>query len=116
MVECYLIRWKCYECYRYIKQSYNIEEVGVRSYNGLRNIIVMVHVFAYFTGNFMDTNIKLNIMIGKVYIMSLRFFELPNFFNYTMADGIYNLLKLIKTGLVNFVKVKSQPIFNLTYS
>ncbi|MBW7845758.1 MAG: hypothetical protein H3C45_08980 [Bacteroidia bacterium] len=64
----------------------------------------------------MDTNIKLNIMIGKVYIMSLRFFELPNFFNYTMADGIYNLLKLIKTGLVNFVKVKSQPIFNLTYS
>jgi hypothetical protein len=44
-------------------------------------------------------------------IMSKRFFGIPNFFNYAMADGIYNLLKSTKTGLVNFIKVKLPPNF-----
>ncbi len=36
IVEVYLTRWKCYECYRYIKQSYNLEDVRVRSYIAIR--------------------------------------------------------------------------------
>ncbi len=113
VVECYLTRWKCDECFRYIKQSYNTEDVRVRSYNGLRNIIAMVHAIAYFTSIFIGINIKLKIMIEKIYIMSKRFFGIPNFFNYAMADGIYNLLKSTKTGLVNFIKVKPPPNFQL---
>jgi hypothetical protein len=113
VVESYLTRWKCDECFRYIKQSYNTEDVRVRSYNGLRNIIAIVHAIAYFTSIYIGINVKLKIMIEKIYIISKRFFGIPNFFNYAMADGIYNLLKSTKTDLVNFIKVKPPPNFQL---
>jgi hypothetical protein len=29
IIEIYLTRWKCDECYRYIKQSYNMEDFRV---------------------------------------------------------------------------------------
>jgi len=113
VVECYLTRWKCDECYRYIKQSYNTEDVRVRSYNGLRNTIAFVHAIAYFTSIYMGVNLKLNIMVEKIYVLSKRFFGIPNFFNYAMADGIYNLLKLTKTGLITFKAKKGPPNFQL---
>ncbi len=47
IVEIYLTRWKCDECYRYIKQSYNLEDLRVRSYYSIRNLTVMVHAIAY---------------------------------------------------------------------
>ena len=114
VVECYLTRWKCEECYRYIKQSYNTEDVRVRSYNGLRNTIAFVHAIAYFTSIYMGINLKLKIMVEKIYVLSKRFFGIPNFFNYAMADGIYNLLKLTKTGPINYKTKKDPPEFQLT--
>ena len=36
-VPCYLVRWECDESYRYIKQIYNLEDIRVRSYIGIRN-------------------------------------------------------------------------------
>jgi hypothetical protein len=114
VVECYLTRWKCEECYRYIKQSYNTEDVRVRSYNGLRNTIAFVHAIAYFTSIYMGINLKLKIMVEKIYVLSKRFFGIPNFFNYAMADGIYNLLKQTKTGPINYKTKKDPPQFQLT--
>ncbi len=43
-----LTRWKCEECDRYIKQSYNMEDLRVRGYNAIRNIVVLVNAIAYF--------------------------------------------------------------------
>jgi hypothetical protein len=108
IVEAYLTRWKCDECYRYIKQSYNTEDVRVRSYNGLRNMIAFVHAIAYFTSIFMGISLKLKIMVEKIFVLSKRFFNIPNFFNYAMADGIYNLLKSTKSG-INTSKNKEGP-------
>ncbi len=93
IVEIYLTRWKCDECYRYIKQSYNLEDVRVRSYISIRNLTVIVHAIAYFTSIYMGMNLKLKIMVQKIFILSKRFFGIPTFFNYAMADGIFELLK-----------------------
>jgi hypothetical protein len=46
VVERYLTRWKCDECFRYIKQSYNLEDVRLLPHNGVRNITVLVHAIA----------------------------------------------------------------------
>lgn len=102
IVETYLTRWKCDECYRYIKQSYNLEDVRVRSYNAIRNITVLVHAIAYFTSIYMGISLKLKVMVQKVFILSKRFFGVPTFFNYAMADGIYELLKTTKSGIIKF--------------
>lgn len=99
IVEVYLTRWKCDECYRYIKQSYNLEDVRVRSYTSIRNLTVIVHAIAYFTSIYIGMNLKLKIMVQKIFILSKRFFGIPTFFNYAMADGIFELLKKTASGI-----------------
>ena len=103
IVEIYLTRWKCDECFRYIKQSYNLEDLRVRSYISIRNITVLVHAIAYFTSIYMGLNLKLKIMVQKIFILSKRFFGVSTFFNYAMADGIFELLKKSRTGIDNVI-------------
>ena len=99
VVEVYLTRWKCDECYRYIKQSYNLEDVRVRSYTAIRNTVAMVHAIAYFTSVYMGLSLKLKVAVQKIFILSKRFFGVPTFFQYAMADGIFELLKKARTGI-----------------
>lgn len=99
VVEVYLTRWKCDECYRYIKQSYNLEDVRVRSYIAIRNTVALVHAIAYFTSIYMGLSLKLKVAVQKIFILSKRFFGVPTFFQYAMADGIYELLKKARTGI-----------------
>ncbi|MFC2111134.1 hypothetical protein ACFLQ5_01640 [Bacteroidota bacterium] len=102
IVEIYLTRWKCDECYRYIKQSYNLEDFRVMSYKSIRNIVALVHSIAYFTSIYMGVSLKLSVMVQKIFVLSKRFFGVPTFFNYAMADGIYEMLKPAKKGIINF--------------
>jgi hypothetical protein len=107
IIEIYLTRLKCDECYRYIKQSYNLEDVRVRSYWSIRNITVLVHAIAYFASIYMGINLKLKVMVQKIFILSKRFFGIPTFFNYAMADGIFELLKKTRTGVDIEIKGKN---------
>jgi hypothetical protein len=109
IVEIYLTRWKCDECYRYIKQSYNLEDVRVRSYNSIRNMTVIVHAIAYYSSIYMGMSLKLKVMVQKIFILSKRFFGIPTFFNYAMADGIFELLKKTTTGIEPKYKGKTGP-------
>jgi hypothetical protein len=112
IVEIYLTRWKCEEVFRYIKQSYNLEDVRVRSYIGIRNIVVMVLAIAYFTSIYIGKNLKLKMIFEKIFFMSKRFFGIPVFYNYAMADGIYNYLYNNKYGIEYITKKNSNPIKN----
>jgi hypothetical protein len=107
VVEVYLTRWKCDECFRYIKQSYNVEDVRVRSYTGIRNTIALVHAIAYFTSVYMGMSLKLKLCVQKIFILSKRFFGVPTFFQYAMADGIAELLNKARTGIES-VKFKGK--------
>ena len=99
IVEIYLTRWKCDESFRYIKQSYNLEDIRVRSYVGIRNLVVLVLAVSYFAAVYLGQNLKLKILVERIFLVSKRFFGVPSFFNYAIADGLYNLLFPDKTGL-----------------
>ena len=99
IVEYYLARWKCDESYRYIKQCYNLEDVRVRSYKGIRNIVALVLAVSYFAAVYLGQNIKLKMLVERIFLVSKRFFGVPSFFNYAVADGIFNLLYPDKTAL-----------------
>ena len=99
IVEYYLARWKCDESYRYIKQCYNLEDVRVQSYISIRNIVVLVLAVSYFASVYLGQSIKLKMLVERIFIVSKRFFGVPSFFNYAIADGIYNLLYPDKTAL-----------------
>lgn len=92
IVEYYLARWKCDESYRYIKQCYNLEDIRVRSYKGIRNIVALVLAVSYFAAVYLGQNIRLKLFVERIFLISKRFFGVPSFFNYAVADGIYNLL------------------------
>ncbi len=89
----YLTRWKCDETYRYIKQAYNLEDVRVRSLIAIKNTVALVMAVAYFAIIYMGESLKLKVMKEKLFIFAKRFFAVPIFFCYAMADGIFNLLK-----------------------
>jgi hypothetical protein len=42
---------------------------------------------------------KLKMLVERIFLVSKRFFGVPSFFNYAIADGIYNLLFPDKTAL-----------------
>ncbi len=99
ILEVYLTRWKCEESYRYIKQCYNLEDIRVRSYVSIRNMVVLLLAVNYFAVVYLGQNLKLKLMVERIFLVSKRFFGIPTFFNYAIADGIYNLLFPDKTAL-----------------
>lgn len=98
IADIYLTRWKCEEAYRFIKQSYHLEDVRVRSYAALRNTYVLVHAVFYFVSVVIGTKAKLNLIFKKVCEKAKRFYEIATFFQYAIADGIHRLLFASRTG------------------
>ena len=99
IVQYYLARWKCDESYRYIKQCYHLEDIRVRSYVSIHNVVVVVLAVFYFASVYLGQNLKLKMLVERIFLVSKRFFGVPSFFNYAIADGIFNLLYPDKTGL-----------------
>jgi hypothetical protein len=115
IVEYYLARWKCDESYRYIKQCYNLEDVRVQSYISIRNIVVLVLAVSYFASVYLGQSVKLKMLVERIFILSKRFFGVPSFFNYAIADGIFNLLYPDKTALRG-IKENSIDDFQLRFN
>jgi hypothetical protein len=92
IAEIYLTRWKIEETFRFLKQSYNMEDIRVRKYQRLRNLVVMVTAAAYFAATFLGQKMKLRILCEKLLIISQRFFGIPPFRFYALADGIKRIL------------------------
>jgi Transposase DDE domain len=99
ILEIYLTRWKCEESYRFIKQAYNLEDVRVLSYTALRNMMVLVQAVFYFVSAELGKKVKLNILLKKIFEKAKRFFEIPEFKQYAIADGIYKILFSSQTGV-----------------
>jgi hypothetical protein len=54
---------------------------------------------SYFTLVYLGQSIKLKMLVERLFIVSKRFFGVPSFSNYAIADEIYNLLFPDKTAL-----------------
>jgi hypothetical protein len=107
ILEIYLTRWKCEESYRFIKQAYNLEDVRVLRYTALRNMMVLVQAAFYFVSVELGKKLKLNILLKKIFEKAKRFFEIPEFRQYAIADGIHKILFSSQMGIFP-QSVKSQ--------
>jgi len=92
ILEMYLTRWKVEESIRFLKQEYNLEDVRVRSYAGLRNTVSFLLAVFYFLSVYLGRKLKLNILLKKIYEKAKRFFQIPPFKHYALADGIFRIL------------------------
>jgi len=98
IVEIYLTRWKIEETFRFIKQTYHVEDIRVLSYQRLKNLILLAGAAAYFAATFLGQKLKLRILCEKLLIISQRFFGIPPFRFYALADGIKKILSRGKPG------------------
>ena len=96
ILEIYLTRWKIEESYRFLKSSYHVEDIRVRSYTGLRNVVALLMAAFYFLAVVLGTRFELSILLRKVLTKVRRFFEVPEFRFYALADGLFRIL--FRTG------------------
>ncbi len=92
IAQIYLTRWKIEETFRFVKQSYQLEDIQVMRYQRLKNLVLLMTAAAYFATAFLGQKLKLKILCEKLLIISQRFFGIPPFRFYALADGIRNLL------------------------
>lgn len=93
IVNGYLARWMVEETIRFIKQSYQLEDVRVLDYDRLRNLVALVLAVVYFTAVWLGESLKMSVLLTKATRMAKRFFGIPDFHYYAIADGVGALLR-----------------------
>lgn len=99
-VEAYLTRWRVEDTIRFIKQSYQLEDVRVMTYQRLRNMAALVLAAAYFAAVYLGTRAKMTILTLNVLKAAKRIFGIPDFRYYALADGIREILTSGGKGLI----------------
>ena len=92
ILEMYLTRWKIEESFRFLKQEYNLEDIRVRHYHSLKNTFALLSAVFFFLSVHLGRKLKLDILLKKICEKAKRFFEIPSFNQYALADGIYRIL------------------------
>lgn len=97
-VEAYLTRWRVEDTIRFIKQSYNFEDIRVLTYTRLKNMATLVLAASFFAAIRLGTRTKLNILAMHAMNAAKRIFGIPDFRYYALADGISAIFKRIGKG------------------
>lgn len=92
VVSAYLTRWRIEETIRFAKQSYQVEDIRVLTYDRLRNMVTLVSAAMFFAAQVLGAKVKLRILAAHVLKASKRLFGIPDFRYYAIADGIKEIL------------------------
>ncbi len=97
-VEAYLSRWRVEETIRFIKQSYELEDIRVLGYDSVRNLAMPAFACFYFAAVWLGTKAKHKVLVGHAFKAAKRLFGIPDFCYYAVADGIKSILQLPGQG------------------
>lgn len=93
IADSYITRWRIEEAIRFIKQSFDLENIRVLTYQRLKNLVVIVNVVAYFIAKVLDDSTKLKILSVNIITISKRMFGIPDMRLYAIADGVRELFQ-----------------------
>lgn len=85
------------------------------TYTGLRNMVALVQAVFYFVSVELGKKLKLNILLKKVLEKSKRFFEIPDFKQYAIADGIHRILFSYRAQIGHKIPKTDQLLFPFAY-
>ncbi|MGH9374773.1 MAG: transposase [Terriglobia bacterium] len=74
IMQIYLTRWKIEETFRFVKRSYNVEDIRALRRQRLKNLVLRVAAAAYLAAIFLGQKLKLKILCEKRSIISRCFF------------------------------------------
>jgi hypothetical protein len=117
VVQGYLARWMVEETIRFIKQSYHLEDIRVLDYDRLKNLVALTLAAAYFAAVWLGEKLRLAVLCRRVANLAKRFFGVPEFHYYALADGIRTLLSRLgrwippQDDLADIIAAQQQMIF-----
>jgi hypothetical protein len=100
IVEAYITRWRVEETIRFIKRSYDLEDIRVLTYRRLKNMATLVLAAAFFAAVHLGLKVKMEVLAMHVMDAAKRLFGIPNFRYYALADGIKEILNRTGRGVV----------------
>jgi len=96
IVEAYLSRWLVEEAIRFMKQTYNLEDIRLLSWQRLKNMMGVLLLALYFISVHIGMELRLAILAGHIITASKRFYGVTEFCYYALADGVGALLSRIR--------------------
>lgn len=93
ILQSYIKRWSIEETIRYLKQSYDFENIRVLSYVRLKNMAAILLAAIYFITTVIDSSNKLKILASHLLKSAKRVFGIPDFKYYALSDGLYNVFQ-----------------------
>jgi len=87
----YFRRWQIEETTPlawFAKQAYQVEDIRLRRYDGLQNMIAIVSAAVYFVAVWLGEKLKLGILAHHALQAAKRIFGVPDFRYYALADGV----------------------------
>lgn len=99
----YLMRWRIEEYFKFKKQCFDYENMRVRSLRSIRNLDFLLTMAIGYISKLSD---KDNTMILRLEVISAskRLFNVSDFLYYSIADGIFEILKYTKHGIYEHLK------------
>jgi len=91
IIQAYMKRWSIEETIRFIKQTYDLENIRVLKYARLQNMMALLLAVFYFVAVVLDQNQKLTVMAGHILKSAKRVFGIPDFKYYAIGDGLSNI-------------------------
>jgi hypothetical protein len=99
ILQSYLTRWRIEETIRFLKQSYQVEDIRLLTYHRLQNMMAILTAVAYFAMVYLGLRTKLRVLARHVMGAAKRLFGIPDFHFYALADGIREYLFGRQKGL-----------------
>ena len=91
VVEGYLTRWRVEEALRFVKQSYNLEDIRVLRYQRLKNMLALLLAVVYFNCVWLAGRLRCEILTSNITHVAKRIYGVSGFLYYAVADGIRRL-------------------------
>lgn len=87
VVESYPVRWRVEEPIRFIKQSYQLEDIRLLSCQRLRNMAALVIAAAYFACVYPGESVKLQRLVQHIQQAAKRIHGVPELRFYSLVDA-----------------------------
>jgi len=110
IIQAYLRRWCIEETIRFIKQTYDLENIRVLKYVRLQNMMALLLAVFFFVSVVLDQTQKLTIMAGHILKNAKRVFGIPDFKYYALGDGLFNIFSQFPGKLQNQQKLQQMQL------
>ena len=111
VVRCYIDRWRIEEYFKFKKQEYHFENLRVRSLKAINNLNKMLGYVIGLIG-LLSEKIGKREFVNKIIKESKSLRESVYLWFYQLARGIYNILKMARTGIRDWQEIRKQKIYD----